>query len=51
MSPLKTFRTRRFLVKKQKQNRPTPQWVHMKTRSKIRHNSKRRRWRRTKWGL
>ncbi|XP_041620763.1 large ribosomal subunit protein eL39-like [Vulpes vulpes] len=51
MSSHKTFRIKRFLAKKQKQNRPIPQWIWMKTGSKIRYNSKRRHWRRTKLGL
>uniref|UniRef100_A0A8C0DKS5 Large ribosomal subunit protein eL39 n=1 Tax=Balaenoptera musculus TaxID=9771 RepID=A0A8C0DKS5_BALMU len=46
-----TFRIKRFLAKKQKQNRPIPQWIRMKTGNKIRYNSKRRHWRRTKLGL
>ncbi|XP_078187306.1 large ribosomal subunit protein eL39-like [Callithrix jacchus] len=48
MSSNKTFRIKRFLAKKQKQNRPIPQWIQMKTGSKIRYNSN---WRRTKLGL
>ncbi|XP_060030134.1 large ribosomal subunit protein eL39-like [Erinaceus europaeus] len=48
MSSHKTFRIERFLAKKQKQNRPVPQWIWMKTGNKIRYNSKRRHWRRTK---
>ncbi|CAD7683796.1 unnamed protein product [Nyctereutes procyonoides] len=40
MSSHKTFRIKQFLAKKQKQNRPIPQY-----------NSKRRHWRRTKLGL
>ncbi|KAJ8255119.1 hypothetical protein GJAV_G00201120 [Gymnothorax javanicus] len=47
----KTFRIKRILAKKQKQNRPIPQWIRMKTGNKIRYNSKRRHWRRTKLGL
>ncbi|XP_011385191.1 60S ribosomal protein L39-like, partial [Pteropus vampyrus] len=47
----KTFRIKWFLAKKQKQNRPIPQWIQMKTGNKIRYNSKRRHWRRTKLGL
>ncbi|XP_051020196.1 60S ribosomal protein L39-like [Acomys russatus] len=47
----KTFRVKRFLAKKQKQNWPISQWIGMKTRDKIRYNSKRRRWRRAKLGL
>ncbi|MEE6523162.1 hypothetical protein FKM82_021903 [Ascaphus truei] len=49
MSSHKTFRIKRFLSKKQ--NRPIPQWIHMKTGNKIIYNSKRRHWRRTKLGL
>ncbi|XP_045152246.1 60S ribosomal protein L39-like [Echinops telfairi] len=48
MSSHKTFRIKRFLAKTQKQNRPIPQWIRMKTGNKIRYNSKRRHWRRTK---
>uniref|UniRef100_A0A8L2RBV8 Large ribosomal subunit protein eL39 n=1 Tax=Rattus norvegicus TaxID=10116 RepID=A0A8L2RBV8_RAT len=51
LSSHKTFRIKRFLAKKQKQNRPIPQWIRMKTGNKIRYNSKRRHWRRTKLGL
>ncbi|XP_035579690.1 60S ribosomal protein L39-like [Zalophus californianus] len=51
MSSHKTFRIKRFLAKKQKQNRPIPQWIRMKTGNKIRYNSKRRHWRRTNLGL
>ena len=40
MSSHKTFRIKRFLAKKQKQNRPIPQWIRMKTGNKIRYNSK-----------
>ncbi|XP_048186686.1 60S ribosomal protein L39-like [Perognathus longimembris pacificus] len=47
----KTFRIKQFLAKKQKQNSPIPQCIWMKTGNKIRYNSKRRRWRRTKLGL
>nr|XP_055243034.1 60S ribosomal protein L39-like [Gorilla gorilla gorilla] len=47
----KTFRTKRFLAKKQKQNRLILQWIWMKTGNKIRYNSKRRHWRRRKLGL
>ncbi|KAF7244887.1 60S ribosomal protein L39 [Varanus komodoensis] len=31
----KTFKIKRFLAKKQKQNRPIPQWIRMKTGNKI----------------
>uniref|UniRef100_A0A2K6S804 Large ribosomal subunit protein eL39 n=1 Tax=Saimiri boliviensis boliviensis TaxID=39432 RepID=A0A2K6S804_SAIBB len=51
MSSHKTFRIKGFLAKKQKQNRPIPQWIRMKTGNKIRYNSTRRHWRRTKLGL
>uniref|UniRef100_A0A2K6K0K2 Ribosomal protein L39 n=3 Tax=Colobinae TaxID=9569 RepID=A0A2K6K0K2_RHIBE len=51
MSSHKTFRIKRFLAKKQKQNCPIPQWIRMKTGNKIRYNSKRKHWRRTKLGL
>ncbi|CAD7688998.1 unnamed protein product [Nyctereutes procyonoides] len=51
MSSHKTFRIKRSLAKKQKQNRPIPQWIQMKTGNKIRFSSKRRHWRRTKLGL
>nr|XP_037860482.1 60S ribosomal protein L39-like [Chlorocebus sabaeus] len=51
MSSHKTFRIKRFLAKKQKQNRPIPLWIRMKTGNKIRYNSERRHWRRTKLGL
>ncbi|XP_042541785.1 60S ribosomal protein L39-like [Dipodomys spectabilis] len=50
MSSHKTFRIKRFLAKKQAKS-PIPQWIWMKTGNKIRHNSKRRHWRRTKRGL
>ncbi|KAH0504535.1 Gamma-aminobutyric acid receptor-associated protein-like 2 [Microtus ochrogaster] len=36
MSSHKTFRIKRFLAKKAKQNRPIPQWIRMKTGNKIR---------------
>ncbi|KAJ1721760.1 60S ribosomal protein L39 [Coemansia erecta] len=48
---LKSFRTKRTLGKKQKQNRPLPQWFRLKTDTKIRYNSKRRHWRRTKLNI
>ncbi|XP_043828313.1 60S ribosomal protein L39-like [Dromiciops gliroides] len=51
LSSHKTFRIKGFLAKKQKQNCPIPQWLHMKTGNKIRNNSKRRHWRRTKLDL
>ncbi|XP_047654519.1 60S ribosomal protein L39-like [Phacochoerus africanus] len=51
MSSDKIFRIKRFLAKKQKQNRPIPQRIQMKTGNKIRYNSTRRHWRRTHLGL
>ncbi|XP_061059044.1 large ribosomal subunit protein eL39-like [Eubalaena glacialis] len=51
MSSHKTFRIKQFLAKKQKQNRAIAQCFRMKTGDKIRYNSKRRHWRRTKLGL
>ncbi|XP_015860380.1 large ribosomal subunit protein eL39-like [Peromyscus maniculatus bairdii] len=51
MSSHKTFGIKRFLAKKQEQNRLIPQWIQMKTGNKIRYNSKRRHWKRTKLGL
>ncbi|XP_028717034.1 60S ribosomal protein L39-like [Peromyscus leucopus] len=47
----KTFRIKRFLAKKQKQNLPIPQWIRMKSGNKIRYNSKSRHRRRTKLSL
>lgn len=47
----KTFRIKRKLARKQRQNRPVPQWIRMKTGNTIRYNAKRRHWRRTKLKL
>ena len=47
----KTFRTKRTLAKKQRQNRPLPHWVRLRTDNTIKWNAKRRHWRRTKLGL
>ena len=47
----KTFRVKKILAKKQKSNRPIPQWIRMRTDNRIRYNAKRRHWRRTKIGL
>ena len=47
----KTFKTKKILGKKQKQNRPIPQWIRMRTGNTIRYNAKRRHWRRTKLGI
>uniref|UniRef100_A0A8D2IYK9 Large ribosomal subunit protein eL39 n=1 Tax=Varanus komodoensis TaxID=61221 RepID=A0A8D2IYK9_VARKO len=46
-----TFKIKKFLAKKQKQNQPILQWTCMKTGNKIRYNPKRRHWRTTKLGL
>ncbi|XP_036065198.1 60S ribosomal protein L39-like [Onychomys torridus] len=51
MSSLQTFRIKQFLARKQKQNRPIPQFIKMKSGNKIRYNSKIRHHRRTKLGL
>ena len=47
----KSFRVKKTLAKKLKQNRPIPQWIRMRTDNRIRYNAKRRHWRRTKIGL
>ena len=47
----KTFKTKKILGKKQKQNRPIPQWIRMRTGNTIRYNAKRLHWRRTKLGI
>ncbi len=47
----KTFRTKVKLAKKQRQNRPLPHWVRLRTDNTIKWNAKRRHWRRTKLGL
>ena len=47
----KTFKTKRPLAKKARQNRPIPHWIRMRTGNTIRYNAKRRQWRRTKLGL
>ncbi|EEH60497.1 uncharacterized protein MICPUCDRAFT_37283 [Micromonas pusilla CCMP1545] len=51
MPSQKTFKTKKILGKKQKQNRPIPQWIRMRTGNTIRYNAKRRHWRRTKLGI
>lgn len=51
MPSQKTFRTKRVLAKKAKQNRPIPHWIRFRTNNKIRYNAKRRHWRRTKLGI
>ncbi|ELR52719.1 hypothetical protein M91_08926, partial [Bos mutus] len=47
----KTFRIKRFMPRKQKQNCPNAPTDWMKTRNKIRYNSKRKHRRRTELGL
>jgi len=47
----KTFKVKKILAKKQRQNRPIPQWIRLRTDNTIRYNSKRRHWRRTKLGI
>ncbi|KAJ1718154.1 60S ribosomal protein L39, partial [Coemansia biformis] len=47
----KTFRVKRVLGKKIRQNRPIPQWFRMKPETKKGYNFKRRNWRRTKLGI
>jgi large subunit ribosomal protein L39e len=51
MPSYKSFRTKRTLGVKNKTNKPLPQWFRLKTDSKIKYNSKRRHWRRTKLGI
>ncbi|KAK4391394.1 60S ribosomal protein L39-1 [Sesamum angolense] len=47
----KTLRIKKKLAKKQRQNRPIPYWIRMRTDNTIRYNAKRRHWRRTKLGF
>ncbi|KAM9893416.1 hypothetical protein OXX69_011714, partial [Metschnikowia pulcherrima] len=47
----KSFKVKQKLAKAQKQNRPLPQWIRLKTDNTIRYNAKRRHWRRTKLGV
>ncbi|KAG5624137.1 hypothetical protein H5410_009355, partial [Solanum commersonii] len=47
----KTFMIKEKLAKKQRQNRPIPYWIRMRTDNTIRYNAKRRHWRRTKLGF
>eukprot|EP01115_Flamella_aegyptia_P002273 TRINITY_DN136292_c0_g1_i1.p2 TRINITY_DN136292_c0_g1~~TRINITY_DN136292_c0_g1_i1.p2 ORF type:complete len:52 (+),score=8.13 TRINITY_DN136292_c0_g1_i1:52-207(+) len=46
----KSFRIKKKLAKKARQNRPIPQWIRFRTGNRIRYNAKRRHWRRTKLG-
>ena len=47
----KSFRTKKILAKKARQNRPIPHWIRYRTDNSIRYNAKRRHWRRTKLGI
>ncbi|KAG0132201.1 ribosomal L39 protein-domain-containing protein [Tuber indicum] len=47
----KSFRTKQKLAKAQKQNRPIPQWIRLRTGNTIRYNAKRRHWRKTRIGI
>ncbi|KAJ1847385.1 60S ribosomal protein L39, partial [Coemansia sp. RSA 2708] len=47
----KSFRTKRILGKKAKQNRPMPTWFRMKPGVTKGYNTKRRNWRHKKLGL
>ncbi|KAH6610308.1 hypothetical protein Trco_000328, partial [Trichoderma cornu-damae] len=51
MASHKTFRTKQKLAKAQKQNRPVPQWIRLRTGNTIRYNAKRRHWRKTRLGI
>merc|ERR1712189_50408 len=48
MGSHKTLKIKKVLAKKQKQNRPIPQWIRMRTGNTIRYNAKRRIWRRSR---
>ncbi|PKA48290.1 60S ribosomal protein L39-3 [Apostasia shenzhenica] len=47
----KSFKIKKKLAKKMRQNRPIPYWIRMRTENTIRYNAKRRHWRRTKLGF
>ncbi|MBY8978507.1 hypothetical protein KHP62_22155, partial [Rhodobacteraceae bacterium NNCM2] len=51
MPSQKSFRTKQKLARAQKQNRPIPQWIRLRTGNTIRYNAKRRHWRKTRIGL
>eukprot|EP01039_Chlorochromonas_danica_P000248 gene248-267_t len=51
MPSQKSFRTKRTLAVKQKQNKPIPHWIRLRTGNTIKYNAKRRHWRRTKLGI
>ena len=48
MGAKKSLLMKKRLAKKQRQNRPLPNWFRYKTDNAIRYNAKRRHWRRTK---
>ncbi|KAK4536893.1 hypothetical protein CDCA_CDCA10G2918 [Cyanidium caldarium] len=48
MPSKKTFKIKQKMARKRNQNRPVPYWYRLKSNTKIRFNSKRRHWRRTK---
>ncbi|PWI74562.1 60s ribosomal protein l39 [Purpureocillium lilacinum] len=47
----KSFRTKQKLAKAQKQNRPVPQWIRLRTGNTVRYNAKRRHWRKTRLNI
>ncbi|GAW81906.1 60S ribosomal protein L39 [Plasmodium gonderi] len=51
MGSIKSFRLKQRLGKCRKKNRPVPHWYRLRKDTKIRYNTKRRHWRRTKLGL
>jgi large subunit ribosomal protein L39e len=51
MPSQKSFRTKQKLARAQKQNRPIPQWIRLRTGNTIRYNAKRRHWRKTRLGI
>lgn len=48
MGAKKSLLIKKRLAKKQRQNRPLPNWFRYKTNNTIRYNAFRRHWRRTK---
>ncbi|ANQ08866.1 60S ribosomal protein L39 [Plasmodium coatneyi] len=48
---IKSFKLKQKLGKCRKKNRPVPHWYRLRKDTKIRYNTKRRHWRRTKLGL
>jgi large subunit ribosomal protein L39e len=48
MGAKKSLLIKKRLAKKQRQNRPLPNWFRYKTENTIRYNAFRRHWRRTK---